>query len=310
MNEPLVLAADDVSISFRSKGKPDRRVVHHVSLQMQRAQVTVLLGESGSGKTVFARSIAGLAPRGAKTSGTSTFDGRDLLTEDAASLRGLHGDRIGSVAQDPSSALDPMRRVGGQVVETLIQHGKSANRAAATARMFELLDLVHIREPQRVARCYPHELSGGMRQRIAIAIAVSCNPELVIADEPSSALDASVGVRVVELLGDLRDRFGTSILFITHDIGIAARIAKQPRDRVAVMLAGRLVEIGTAAQVFENPLHAYTRALIAAEPSGDVLRGQLAVVPDSVRSQKRWGDLVEVDPGHSVAHPVGEEEAA
>jgi ABC-type dipeptide/oligopeptide/nickel transport system ATPase component len=194
-----------------------------------------------------------------------------------------------------------MRRVGGQVIETIMQHHGAPSRTVAAERMLQLLELVHIREPERVARCYPHELSGGMRQRVAIAIAVSCDPELIVADEPSSALDASVGVRVVELLGDLRTRIQTSILFITHDIGVAARIAGQPGDRVAVMLAGRLVEVGGAQQVLNNPLHAYTRALIAAEPSGDVARGQLATVPEHIRSQRQWGDLVEVEPGHYLA---------
>ncbi|MCW2938911.1 MAG: Peptide/nickel transport system ATP-binding protein [Actinomycetia bacterium] len=298
---PLALDATDVSVSFRGHRGRWNEVVHSVGLGLERGQVTVLLGESGSGKTVFARSVAGMAPHGARVEGSSVFDGVNLLDLRAAQLRKIHGDRIGMVAQDPNSSLDPMRRIGGQISETILQHRCAPDRKAAHARMLELLDVVQIREPERVARCYPHEISGGMRQRVAIAIAISCNPELIVADEPSSALDASVGARVVELLDDLRVRLATAILFITHDIGIAGRIASKPQDRVAVMLGGRLVELGYANQVLGRACHPYTRALIAAEPSGQVPRGQLAVVPDSIRGRQDWGQLVEVSPGHAAA---------
>jgi ABC-type dipeptide/oligopeptide/nickel transport system ATPase component len=307
---PLVLDATDVSVAFRGSSARWNTVVDSVGLGLERSQVTVLLGESGSGKTVFARTITGMAPRTARVGGSSIFDGVDLLAAPARELRGLQGDRIGTVPQDPNSSLDPMRRIGGQIVETLLQHGKAPSRKAAKARAIELLELVHIREPERVARCYPHEVSGGMRQRIAIAVAISCEPELIVADEPSSALDASVGVRVVQLLDDLRARLGTAILFITHDIGIAALIASQPHDRVAVMLGGRVVELGFAHQVLRNPAHEYTRALIAAEPSAEVPRGRLAVVPDGVRTRRDWGPLVDVEPGHAVAAAGAQEEVA
>jgi ABC-type dipeptide/oligopeptide/nickel transport system ATPase component len=194
-----------------------------------------------------------------------------------------------------------MRRVGAQIVETLAQHRVGDSRPDRHGRMLELLDLVRIHDPRRVAASYPHELSGGMRQRAAIAIAICCDPELIVADEPSSALDASVGARVVELLDDLRERLGTAILFITHDIGIAARIAHRPPDRMAVMLGGRVVELGYAGPVLASPRHPYTQALIAAEPSSAVPRGQLAVVPDDIRTARDWGQLVDVAPGHAVA---------
>lgn len=306
---PLVLDATAVSVAFRGRGSSWSTVVDSVGLGLERSQVTVLLGESGSGKTVFARTITGMAPRTARVRGTSVFDGVDLLAAPARDLRRLQGDRIGTVPQDPNSSLDPMRRIGGQIVETLLQHGAAPNRRAAEARALELLELVHIREPERVARCYPHEVSGGMRQRIAIAVAICCEPELVVADEPSSALDASVGVRVVQLLDDLRSRLGTAILFITHDIGIAALIASQDHDRVAVMLGGRIVELGFARQVLQDPAHVYTQALLAAEPAADVPRGHLAVVPDEIRVRRDWGPLVEIAPGHAVAS-AGEEAAA
>jgi ABC-type dipeptide/oligopeptide/nickel transport system ATPase component len=298
---PLTLDATTVSVSFRGHRGQWHRAVNGVGLGLERGRVTVLIGESGSGKTVFARTMAGLPPQGARVEGSSLFHGTDLLALSAAKLRAIHGDRIGMVPQDPNSTLDPMRRVGGQIVETIVQHHHAPDRAAAHRRALELLELVQIRDPERVARCYPHEISGGMRQRVAIAIAVSCDPEVIVADEPSSALDASVGARVVELLNDLRVRFGTTILFITHDIGIAAHIANDPKDRMAVMLGGRIVELGYAGQVLAAARHPYTQALIAAEPSARIPRGHLATVPDSIRNARDWGELVEVVPGHAVA---------
>ncbi|MCJ1687160.1 ABC transporter ATP-binding protein [Rathayibacter sp. VKM Ac-2927] len=301
---PLVLDATGVSVSFpAARGRAT--VVDSIGLGLERSQVTVLLGESGSGKTVFARTITGMAPRSARVSGSALFDGVDLLHASRSSLRALHGDRIGVVPQDPNSSLDPMRRIGGQITETLLQHRAVSDAAAARLRAVELLELVSITDPERVLRAYPHEVSGGMRQRIAIAIAICCDPELIVADEPSSALDASVGVGVVRLLDGLRTRLGTAILFITHDVGIAALIASQPEDRVAVMLGGRIVELGFAAQVLGAPAHAYTQALLAAEPSTGVARGGLAVVPDEIRHRRDWGPLVDIAPGHAVAASNG-----
>jgi ABC-type dipeptide/oligopeptide/nickel transport system ATPase component len=305
---PLVLDATAISVAFPGPGRRPRTVIDTLGLGLERSQVTVLLGESGSGKSVFARAITGLSAPTATVTGSSIFDGVDLVRAAPRDLRRLHGDRIGMVPQDPNSSLDPMRRIGSQVAETLLQHRQVPTRRAAMVRAAELLEQVQIREPQRVLRCYPHEVSGGMRQRIAIAIAICCGPELIVADEPSSALDASVGRHVVGLLGELRDRLQTAILFITHDIGIAGVIASQAHDRVAVMLGGRIVELGFAPQVLGEPRHEYTRALLAAEPSASVPRGALAVVPDEVRMRRDWGPLREVAPGHAVAS--GTEQAA
>jgi ABC-type dipeptide/oligopeptide/nickel transport system ATPase component len=305
---PLALDATDVTVRFRA-GRGTRTVVDRVGLGLESSQVTVLLGESGSGKTVFARTATGMVPGGATVTGSSVFDDTNLLTAGRRSLRKVHGSRIGMVPQDPNSSLDPMRRIGGQVTETLLQHGFVSDAADARQRMLQLLELVQIRDPARVAHNYPHEVSGGMRQRIAIAIAIACDPELIVADEPSSALDASVGVRVVQLLDGLRERLHTAILFITHDIGIAGLIASKPNDRVAVMLGGRIVELGFATQVLHDARHPYTRALIAAEPSASVARGQLAVVPDEIRTARNWGPLRDVAPGHAVATLIEEENA-
>lgn len=299
--DALVLDATDVTVAFPRPRQRPSVVLDRVGLGLERSQVTVLLGESGSGKTVFSRTIVGLAPRTAKVTGTSVFDGVDLLGASSVALRHFHGSRIATIPQDPNASLDPMRRIGSQIVEMLLQHRAVTTPRQGRERALELLELVQIREPQRVVRCYPHEVSGGMRQRIAMAIAISCSPELIVADEPSSALDASVGVHVVGLLDDLRRRLHTAILFITHDIGIASLIASEPQDRVAVMLNGRIVELGFAPSVLKTPRHEYTRALLAAEPSASVPRGHLAVVPDAVRQRTNWGPLREVAPGHAVA---------
>lgn len=304
---PLALDASHITVDFPAGRGRWKRVIDDVGLGLERSQVTVLLGESGSGKSVFARSITGLAPASARIGGSAVFDGVDLVTAGPRALRAIHGARVGMVPQDPNSSLDPMRRIGSQIAETLLRHRRVSGRDEARVRAAEALADVRIHEPERVLSCYPHEVSGGMRQRIAIAIALSCEPELIVADEPSSALDASVGAHVVGLLDDLRVEHRTAVLFITHDIGIAARIASLPQDRVVVMLGGRVVELGHAADVLGDPRHRYTRALIAAEPSASVARGELAIVPDEVRMRRDWGPLREVAPGHAVAD--GEEAA-
>ncbi len=303
---PPVLDIRDVAVSFGQRA--DRLpVVRGVTAQLGRGQVTVLLGESGCGKTVLSRTVSGVAPRGAVVTGESLFEQKDLLKSHSREIRRLHGNRIGFVSQDPSTALDPMRRVGGQVVETILQHRAARNKPQARERTLQLLTTVGVQDAERVARSYPHQLSGGQRQRVAIAIAVSCGPELLIADEPSSALDASVGSRVVRMLDGLRHDLGTAVLFITHDIAIAAAISSDPGDRVLVMMNGSIIESGFTGEVLSSPRHEYTQLLLAAEPSAAVPRGALAVIPERLRAQ-RWGPLSEVAPGHFVSaatSPVG-----
>lgn len=294
-----ILEVHDLSVSFLQRQR-HVKVVDRVSLTIDHGQVAVLVGESGSGKTVFSRTVGGMRPRGSHATGTVAFGHQSILTMSRHRLRRLHGGEIGFVAQDPTSSLDPMRRVGSQITEVLMHHSIDPTRAGARRRALDLLDMVRIVDPERVARRYPHELSGGMRQRVSIAIALACQPALLIADEPSSALDAAVGARVIDLMDDLRTDLGTSVLFITHDFAAAARIASRPDDQVAVMLNGRIVERGPAARVLTAPYHAYTKALLAAEPSGDVPRGGLATVPDSVRQARYEADLDEVAPMHFV----------
>ena len=223
-------------------GRRAVRVVDDVSFAIGRGEVLALAGESGSGKSVTALSILRLVPpEGRITAGSIRFEGRELLSLDERELRRVRGVRIGFVFQEPMTALNPVFTVGDQIAEALEVHGV-AKGAAARARAVELLDAVRIPEPARRARDFPHQLSGGMRQRVLIAAAIACRPSLVIADEPTTALDATVQADILDLLGAMRKEFGLSLLLITHDLGIVARLA----DRAAVMYAGRIVEIGPA----------------------------------------------------------------
>jgi ABC-type dipeptide/oligopeptide/nickel transport system ATPase component len=193
--------------------------------------------------------------------GQVTFEGRDLLTLPEREMRSVRGARISLIFQEPMTALNPVMRVGDQIAEALTVHGK-ANASAARARALELLDAVHIPEPAGRLRDYPHQLSGGMRQRVMIAIALACQPPLVIADEPTTALDVTIQAEVLDLLRELKGRLGLSLLLITHDFGVIAEMA----DRVAVMYKGRLVEQGPVRQILRNPEHDYTKGLLAAVP--------------------------------------------
>jgi ABC-type dipeptide/oligopeptide/nickel transport system ATPase component len=219
-----------------------------------------LVGESGSGKTITALSLLRLVqPPGRIAAGRVLFEGRDLLALREDDLRRVRGARIGFVFQEASAALNPVFTVGDQLAETLAVHGLASGKAARE-RAIELLDAVRISDPRRRAGDYPHELSGGMRQRALIAMAVACRPALVIADEPTASLDATVQAGILALLAEMRESFGLSLLLITHDLRIVAGIA----DRVAVMQRGRLVEQGPVEQVMRSPSHPYTQALISA----------------------------------------------
>jgi len=219
-----------------------------------------LVGESGSGKTVTALSLLRLVqPPGRIAAGQVRFEGRDLMTLDERELQHVRGARIGLVFQEAAAALNPVFTVGDQLAETLAVHGLASGKAARE-RAVELLDAVKIREPRRRASDYPHQLSGGMRQRVLVAMAVACRPALVIADEPTASLDATVQAGILALLVEMRQAFKLSLLLITHDLRIVAGMA----DRVAVMQRGRVVEQGPAAQVIANPSDPYTQALVAA----------------------------------------------
>jgi peptide/nickel transport system ATP-binding protein len=257
MPDGPLLDVRHLSVSF---GGPTP-AVDDVSFHIAAGETLGVVGESGSGKSVTAFSILRLlqAP-GRITGGTVIFEGRDLLALSEAEMRDVRGARISLIFQEPMTALNPVMRVGDQIAEALTVHGRS--RAEATARAIELLDAVKIPDPARRARDYPHQLSGGMRQRAMIAIALACHPPLIIADEPTTALDVTIQAQVLELLRELKARFNLALLLITHDFGVIAEMA----DRVAVMYRGRLVEEGPVRQILRAPAHEYTRTLLAAVP--------------------------------------------
>jgi ABC-type dipeptide/oligopeptide/nickel transport system ATPase component len=236
--------------------------VDNVSFQIAPGETLGLVGESGSGKSVTAFSILRLVqPPGRIAGGRVLFDGRDLLTLSEREMRGVRGARISLIFQEPMTALNPVMRIGDQIAEALTVHGL-AGRREAIERAVELLDAVHIPDARHRIRDYPHQLSGGMRQRVMIAIALACHPSLLIADEPTTALDVTIQAQVLDLLRELRVRYNLSLLLITHDFGVIAEMA----DRVAVMYKGALVEQGPVRQILRSPVHSYTRSLLAAVP--------------------------------------------
>ena len=255
------------------------RAVDGVSLQVRRGETLGLVGESGCGKSVTALSIIRLvqAP-GRITGGAVVFEGRDLTLLTEPEMQRVRGARIGFVFQEPMTALNPVFTIGDQVAESLVVHGL-ATRAAARTRAVELLEAVRIPEPAKRAGDYPHQLSGGMRQRALIAAAISCRPSLLIADEPTTALDVTIQAEILDLLREMRAQFGLALLLITHDLGVVAHLA----DRVAIMYAGRIVEEGPTATVLSQPAHPYTRGLLRSLPGsapGTRLRAIPGAVPD------------------------------
>ena len=236
--------------------------VDDVSFQIAAGETLGLVGESGSGKSVTAFSILRLLqPPGRITGGQMLFQGRDLLALSEPEMRDIRGAGISLIFQEPMTALNPVMRIGDHIAEALLVHGK-ASRAEARARAIELLDAVKIADPASRVRDYPHQLSGGMRQRVMIAIALACHPPLVIADEPTTALDVTIQAQVLELLRELKTRYNLALLLITHDFGVIAEMA----DRVAVMFKGRIVEHGAVRNLLRHPAHEYTRNLLAAVP--------------------------------------------
>ena len=236
--------------------------VNDVSVQIAPGETLGLVGESGSGKSVTALAILRLLqPPGRIAGGQVLFEGRDLLALSEREMRAVRGARISLIFQEPMTALNPVMRVGDQIAEALTVHGL-ATGADARARAVELLEAVHITDAARRVRDYPHQLSGGMRQRVMIAIALACKPPLIIADEPTTALDVTIQAQVLELLRELKARYNLAVLLITHDFGVIAEMA----DRVAVMYQGSLVEQGPVRQILREPAHEYTRSLLASIP--------------------------------------------
>jgi microcin C transport system ATP-binding protein len=284
MSEPL-LKVEDLSVSFRQSGH-DTLAVDRVSFDIKPRETVALVGESGSGKSVTALSILKLLPypSASHPSGRVLFKGRDLLAMPEDEIREVRGNDITMVFQEPMTSLNPLHTIERQIAEVLgIHHGLSGN--AATKRVVELLSEVGIPEPHTRLRSYPHQLSGGQRQRVMIALALANEPELFIADEPTTALDVTVQAQILKLLKDLQARMGMAMLFITHDLGIVKKIA----DRVCVMQAGKIVEQGPVDEIFSAPKHPYTRALLAAEPKGEPAKPQpSAPVVVSTDDLKIW----------------------
>jgi dipeptide transport system ATP-binding protein len=275
----------------------DAHVLRGVGLQVQPGEVRGLVGESGAGKSMLGRAVLGLLPANATvTSGHIAFEGRDLLNMREAERRSLLGRRIALIPQDPMTSLNPVKRVGTQI-GSLLRHHLGLSKRAALVRGAELLAEVAIREPERVLSLYPHEISGGMRQRVLIAMAFACDPSLVIADEPTTALDVTVQRQVLQLVERLRRRHGSAVLFITHDLGVVAKICRS----VTVMHAGRVLEEGETAEVLVRPRHAYTRALLAATPRADRPAEALRPVPPSLIEQL-WSEARRLDMS-SAARP-------
>jgi oligopeptide/dipeptide ABC transporter ATP-binding protein len=272
--EPL-LRVRELTTEFRSEDGVVR-AVDHVSFDLEKGELLGIVGESGSGKSATSLSILRLLPpQGRITHGTVELAGQNLLALPERAMRALRGARVAMIFQDPMTALNPYLRVGEQLVEGAILHlGLAAAEAEARARA--LLDRVRIPDAAARLRSYPHELSGGMRQRVMIAMALLCDPELIIADEPTTALDVTVQAQILELLNELRRERGLSILLITHDLGVVASTC----DRVVVMYAGRVVELAPAAELFARPLHPYTAALMRSLPRLDAAPGRrLETIP-------------------------------
>ncbi|MBA4796403.1 MAG: ABC transporter ATP-binding protein [Rhizobiales bacterium] len=275
MTEPL-LSVRDLSVVFHQSGR-ESLAVDRVSFEIGRGEIVALVGESGSGKSVSAASILKLLPYPAAShpSGQILFDGRDLMTASEPDLRAVRGNEITMIFQEPMTSLNPLHTIVRQIGEILSLH-QGLEGAPARARVLELLHQVGIREPEKRLSAYPHELSGGQRQRVMIAMALANRPKLLIADEPTTALDVTVQAQILELLGRLKTEHGMSMLFITHDLGIVRKFA----DRVCVMTKGKIVEAGSVEDIFERPQHPYTKKLLASEPRGEppVLDEQKPVV--------------------------------
>jgi microcin C transport system ATP-binding protein len=264
MSGALLVNVRDLSVEF-GEGQSATRVVNNASFTIRKGETVALVGESGSGKTVSALSILKLLPNSAShPSGEIWFEGTDLLKADEKTMRGIRGDKISIIFQEPMTTLNPLHTIEKQVGEIIQLHQGLSDRETRT-RVVALLNKVGIRDPEKRLADYPHQLSGGQRQRVMIAIALANEPDLLIADEPTTALDVTIQAQILELLKSLQNEMGMAMLLITHDLGIVRRMA----DRVYVMKQGDIVETGDTANVFANPQHTYTRQLIEAEPKGN-----------------------------------------
>jgi oligopeptide transport system ATP-binding protein len=270
-----ILEVKDLNISFHTFSG-EVKAIRGVNFELKKGETLAIVGESGSGKSVTTKAIMRLLPPANSeiTQGEILFDGKDLTKLTDRQMQKIRGKDISMIFQDPMTSLNPTMTVGKQIMEPLIKH-QNMSKSAARERALQLLKLVGIPKPELRVKQYPHQFSGGMRQRVVIAIALACNPKVLIADEPTTALDVTIQAQILELMKDLQTKIDTSIVFITHDLGVVANVA----DRVAVMYGGKIVEIGTVDEVFYNPQHPYTWGLISSMPSLDAKEEELYAIP-------------------------------
>ncbi len=286
---PVALAAvrplvevEDLSVKFVSR-EATVAAVNGVSFAIQPGEVLCIIGESGSGKSVTMRALMRLLPKGrTKIGGRMRVGEHDIMALSDKELTQIRGSTISMIFQEPMTALDPVYTIGHQIAETVVKH-EGCSYADGLKRGLELLEFVKVPSPERRLKAYPHELSGGLRQRAMIAMALSCRPQLLLADEPTTALDATVQIQVLVLLRKLQRDMGMSVIFVTHDLGVAAQIA----DRVAVMYAGRVVESGPVRDVLMNPQHPYTRGMLASSVHGSARGVDIEAIPGSPPDMRR-----------------------
>ncbi len=286
----LLVDVKKLTVDFGA-GAKTMRAVAGVDLTLGKGETVALLGESGSGKSVTLRALMRLHPTSAKIGGSVEVDGRDVLKLSPAELAAFRGRTVSMIFQDPGLAFDPVYRVGDQIAEAVKRHDGSS-MSEGRKRALELFERVRIPSPERRLDNYPHEMSGGMRQRAMIALALACRPKVLLADEPTTALDATVQIQVLLLLRELQRELGLGVIFVTHDIGVAVEVA----DRIAVMYGGRIVEMGSCATVIRSPAHPYTKGLLASRAGHSVAKGsRLVAIPGAPP------DLASFPPGCAFA---------
>jgi peptide/nickel transport system ATP-binding protein len=293
-DEQTVIDIRDLSVTFH-RGRKPVTAVNGVSLSVKAGEVVALLGESGSGKSVTMRSLLRLHPKGTDVTGSMAVAGRNVMELSTRELGQLRGATVSMVFQEPRLALDPVYTIGQQIEETIMRHEK-VSRQTASERALALFQKVRIPSPERRLKNYPHEMSGGMLQRSMIAMALACNPKVLLADEPTTALDATVQIQILLLIRELQKEYGLSVIFVTHDIGVAAEVA----DRIAVIYAGRIVEEGRVGDIIRDPKHPYTKGLLGARVELAHGRDRLVTIPGSPP------DLAAMPPGCAFAPRCGQ----
>jgi peptide/nickel transport system ATP-binding protein len=295
-NEKPLLEVDDLHVTFVS---PDRTVhaVNGVSFSVERGEALGILGESGSGKSVTLRSILRLLPpERTHFSGAIRLEGSDVLSMPERALADLRGSKVAMIFQEPATSFDPVYTIGRQIAETIMRH-EGTGESAAWRRARELLEMVKIPSAERRLKAYPHEMSGGMRQRAMIALALSCRPSLLLADEPTTALDATVQIQVLLLIRELQRELGLGVIFVTHDIGVAVEVS----NRIGVMYAGKLVEIASVEELVDHPLHPYTQGLLGSTVHGAMRGRRLDAIPGAPPSLSAAPDGCSFEPRCKLA---------